>query len=401
MSRDLFRLATSSTAGRIALVLGLVVVAGGPAPQRPTPPQPPSSAAGAASSRPTRVEAGAGRRVLVRSNSTSPVVGKVHCEIDDSMWVMLPDGALDEFRTRDVTPTDRPFVPFTKEELAERLASGRFKDFKTRISKGSHFVFVYNSSDTFFAGTSRILETMYPGLFAICKRQGLNVHEPEVPLVVIMFRTRDEFNAYQRMPDGVVAYYDGISNQVLMYEQSRLSEVMPEIAVKQAISTVAHEGVHQVLQNIGVQQRLSRWPMWLSEGLAEYFAPTELGKAVRWKGVGMVNDMRMKELELYIRATSNRIRNGDTVRATVKANNLTSTGYASAWSLTHYLGQRRQKDFYEYVKEVSELGPLERYTDEGSEALFKRHFGDDYAELETSLAKHLLGLPYTDPFKRS
>ena len=111
-----------------------------------------------------------------------------------------------------------------------------------------------------------------------------------------MFRTQEEFEKYREVPPGLVAYYNGLSNHVVMFEQSKLAEVAPELAFKQAISTIAHEGVHQVLHNIGVQKRLSRWPVWMSEGLAEYFAPTELDRRVRWKGVGLVNDLRLHEL---------------------------------------------------------------------------------------------------------
>jgi hypothetical protein len=105
-----------------------------------------------------------------------------------------------------------------------------------------------------------------------------------------MFRTEEEFHNYAPVPQGVVAYYDQITNRVVMFEQSDLVERVPEIAVKEAISTVAHEGTHQILHNIGVQQRLSRWPMWISEGLAEYFAPTSVDQRVRWKGAGQVHD---------------------------------------------------------------------------------------------------------------
>ena len=80
-----------------------------------------------------------------------------------------------------------------------------------------------------------------------------------------------------------------------------MAEIAPDLAVKQSISTIAHEGVHQVLHNIGVQQRLSRWPMWISEGLPEYFAPTQVDERIRWKGVGLVNDLRLHSLVEYLR----------------------------------------------------------------------------------------------------
>ena len=122
----------------------------------------------------------------------------------------------------------------------------------------------------------------------------------EVPLVVIMFRTQQEYTAYSDMPEGVVAFYNGISNAVVMYEESRLVSAWPDLALKLAISTVAHEGVHQILANIGVQQRLSRaGPCGSVKGWPSISSPNGgRGQNIRWKGVGMVNDLRMKELEV-------------------------------------------------------------------------------------------------------
>src|SRR6188472_4639005 len=160
-----------------------------------------------------------------------------------------------------------------------------------------------------------------------------------------MFRTETEFNRHRRMPAGVVAYYDPVTNRVFMYEQSRLAQVRPDLALGQAISTIAHEGVHQILHNIGVQQRLSMWPMWLSEGLAEYFAPTTAGERLKWKGSGQVNDLRMFELEQYIKSRAAEKPDGQMIEHTTQAARLTSTGYASAWALTHYLAKNKRAEF--------------------------------------------------------
>lgn len=380
-----------------ALCLALVFAVSAQA-QKPVLPKtqssvPPKTGASPTTAPKLKVKPGNGRRVLVRVDyETAPVVAKVHFEVENELGVILPDGQFTDVLTRDATPTDRPFQAVSKDALAKRMLEGDFSkgDFQTKQTK--RFLYIFNTSDTFYIGTSRILETMYPGLFSYCKRQKLEVRDPDVPLVVIMFRTKDEFDAYKKMPDGVVAYYSGLTNQVVMYEQSRLSQVAPEIAVKQAISTVAHEGVHQILQNIGVQQRLSRWPMWISEGLPEYFAPTELGANIRWKGVGTINDLRMRELANYIRASQNNVRPGETLLATVRSQNLTSTGYASAWALTHFLATRKQASFLAYLQEVSKLGPLETWAPDEGEARFIKHFGKKLDELEGSELVHLRGL---------
>ncbi|MGE0608893.1 MAG: DUF1570 domain-containing protein, partial [Pirellulales bacterium] len=321
------------------------------------------------------------------------VVAMVYSEIADRFLVQLPNGKLAAYRQADATITDRPYEPVSKKALLAELAKEQFQGYKTRET--NRYVYVYNTSEEFYKATSTILETMYPALYKYCEREKLDVHDPDVPLVVVMFKTEAEFQAYHRMPDGVVAYYNGVSNHVMMYEQSRLAEIAPELAIKQSISTIAHEGVHQILHNIGVQQRLSRWPMWISEGLPEFFAPTKVDKRVRWKGVGLVNDLRMHSLLEYIkqRPTSEP---GQLVRETVDAEQLDATGYAEAWALTHYLAKYKRKEFFAYLRDVSQFQSLAR-REQPDVDLFVKHFGQDYAELESAMLKSLKKLPYSDP----
>ena len=54
-----------------------------------------------------------------------------------------------------------------------------------------------------------------------------------------------------------MAYYDVLSNRIVMYEETALWKIKPDLALQQALATIAHEGRHQILHNIGVQQRLS------------------------------------------------------------------------------------------------------------------------------------------------
>ncbi len=332
------------------------------------------------------------RRALVRNLAGGTVVGKVHVEVGDRFVMLLPNGRLLSVPQREATITDRPFVPASKDDLLEELMDKNFDGFKSRSTK--RYLYVYNTSEAFYQATSRILETMYPPLFAYCKRQKIEVHDPEMPLVVLMFKTQEEFDKYRQMPQGVVAYYNGVTNYVVMYEQSRLAEVAPDLAVKQSISTIAHEGVHQVLHNIGVQQRLSRWPMWISEGLPEFFAPTDIGRRVRWKGVGLVNDLRLHEIVKVAPQINASSPDGKVVEQTVAAENLTSLGYAFSWGLVHYLARFQQDEFFDYLREVSQTGPLEKAP---SVEMFQKHFGDEYSDLEEGLAKHLRSLPYVDP----
>ena len=113
----------------------------------------------------------------------------------------------------------------------------------------------------------------------------------------------------------------------------------------------------------------------------------------------------MAELEQYIQGRSGDVPGGEMIEHTVVAARLTSAGYASAWALTHYLAKNHRIEFHKFVQEASKLGPLEgSYNVIGPGIIpensrsFKKHFGDDLADLEKRLILHLKKQPYTDPF---
>ncbi len=343
------------------------------------------------------------RRVLVNDDDLGTVVARIHAETRDTYLVLLPDGRLDEKSKKLSTPTDRPFVQLDKKALVERLKAS-FAGF--RVKTTNRFAYVYNTSETFYTGTSRILETMYQPLYDYFKRMKVPVHDPDTLLVVLMFRTDGEFQDYRKMPQGVVAYYSQLDNRVAMYEHSALSRVAPEIAVREAIATVAHEGVHQILANIGVQQRLSRWPIWISEGLAEYFAPTDITSDVRWKGVGRINELRLLALnKVMISAVS--ARSGlsantsaskrddavdDLMAAIVGTDSLNATGYACAWGLTHFLAEKRRVEFQNFLADISQMQPLDELSEEEKVRKFTRHFGTDLDALSKAFTAHVKAL---------
>ena len=67
---------------------------------------------------------------------------------------------------------------------------------------------------------------MYPGLFNYCRRQKITVQDPPFPLVVIMFRTQDEFDSYRATPPGIVADDNALSNHIVMYGHPRLADIL-------------------------------------------------------------------------------------------------------------------------------------------------------------------------------
>jgi hypothetical protein len=151
--------------------------------------------------------------------------------------------------------------------------------------------------------------------------------------------------------------------------------------------------------------------MWLSEGLAEFFAPTTVGNNRKWKGPGQINDFRMFELDQYVRGKSAEKPNGDLIEHTVLAGQLTSTGYASAWALVYYLylGKTTTRpELLSLVREASHIGPFSGATDVTSLGVIRSNrdsfvskFGDNFIDLQSRLINHFSKLEYNNPFNEA
>lgn len=349
---------------------------------------------------PTEIE-----NVVTMDDEGNEIVCSVYAQVGPNFIVMLPDGQLVDRMADVVTQTDSKFVPAKTREIATQLLHGRLRNFRDiKVDRSRNYVFAYNTSVEFKDVTKKILESMLDGVRRNVESHGLQTHAPQLPMVVVMFNTAAEFRAYSEgtmVPAGAVAYYNMVNNHIVLHAESPFAD-RPDLARGQLLSTIAHEGAHQILHNIGVQQRLSMWPMWLSEGIAEYLAPTSFGKSNRWKGAGVVNDLRMFELESYLQTKNIVGFDGSTIEKAITARQLDSTGYAIAWAITHFLANEHKKEFGEYLKVVKELGPLRGMASRDDRIIenlehFKLFFSNDTKEFETEMIKYLAQLRYKSP----
>ena len=356
-----------------------------------------------------------GNSNAVINSSQGKLIAKPHVKVGDNVIMIMPDGKLEPVNKSDITDWTNEKVKWksTKEIAASILKDPRLRGMRTRV-RPKH-LFVYNCTEPMAEVTMKIMESMTTGVVKYMKTLGLKAEAPEAPLVVIMFRTEAQYQAYERKPPGAIAYYNIINNHVVLYEESSLIALDRKIAISEAFSTIAHEGAHQILANAGVQTRLSGWPMWISEGMAEYLAPTEVSRNNRWKGAGKLNEMRMLELETHLRMRAIEGIDGSVIRNAVATARLDSTGYATAWSLTNYLSKYRKKAFREYLLACSKLRPFEGSFLKPSPEIktledlrkqkiaknttdFEQYFGTEWKELETDMIKFLVRQKFESPF---
>jgi hypothetical protein len=317
--------------------------------------------------------------------------------------VPLPDGQL-RFASR-LVYTDEPFRPLTADELKKELHSGPYAEFS--VLQTEHYLVFYQSSRQFADASAKLLEEVYKGLTEALRKNGVPIHEAEFPLVAVIFRTERDFRAHREVAPAVQAYYEILTNRIFFYETSDRDQLAPELSKLRKPQTVAHEGTHQILANVGVQPRLSAWPLWLIEGLAEYCSPPVTNKkgAIIWKGLAAVNPFHMAtirdlkdplamEVQGAVPPLVGRDPNRPLVEYLITREEMTPTDYALAWAMTHYLGQRRVKDFVAFLKTMSQMPPLEKRSPEDHLAAFRAAFGKDLVKLDKAINKHLSTLKY-------
>ncbi len=339
------------------------------------------------------------RRIKVRNRSGEPVVARVHGESPEGeVHVMLPDGQLGIPDRPAYTPL--PFQAATADAMAADLLVGPLEGFA--LHRTSHYLIAYRSTPEIAEESGRVLENLYNGLTEAFRKFDVPVHETEFPLVAVIFRTEADFRAHKPVAPEVQAYYEIYSNRIYFYQSSERDDQAPEVAALRRPQTVAHEGTHQILSNIGIHPRLAPWPPWLIEGLAEYCStPVTTRKGTIWAGLGVVNSMHLATVRDLDDPLSGQVSGGGRpehigrkpgqplVEYLVRKTDLTPTDYALSWALTHYLARKRVGEFVQFLKMMSALPPLQKRTPDDQLDAFRLAFGKDLVKLDREIGVYL------------
>jgi hypothetical protein len=357
-------------------------------------------------------------RMLVGDASGRVLVSRLYAQGPGGPVVQLPDGSLG-WPEGEVF-TDRPFRPWSAQQVVSSIRNGRDRNF--RIIERPPYVVLTEGSDAFAEQAADLLQALHQDLTACLEDGGIPVTEPEFPLVVVIYRDEAAFRRYRPVDPDVRAYYEVASNRIILYESSAQDLRAPELAALSRPQTIAHEGIHQILQNIGVQPRLANWPPWLVEGLAEYYSPTALpdpsaDSRADWGDYGRANFGRVNPLHM---ATLIDLQNPSTPLAHLRGpgqgkgspawaslgpdepwvthlilrTELSPTDYALAWCLTHYLAQNHPDAFRTYLLALGQRLPLEPRTPEQHLKEFTDVFGVHPSTLTRRIKNHLDSLRY-------
>src|SRR3954470_22924130 len=143
---------------------------------------------------------------------------------DGGVLLQTNDGALWTIERQNIQlrkKLDEPFKPLTATALAERLVSEMPAGFRSYSTP--HYVVIFDTSRTYAQWTSSMLERLHKAFTNYWVGQGIELHEPEFPLPVLLFASRQEYDQASRedLPGGtgtIIGFYSLRSNRVNMFD---------------------------------------------------------------------------------------------------------------------------------------------------------------------------------------
>jgi len=350
---------------------------------------------------------------LTRDGQPIHVVGKVLTEAVDGGLLMLDrEGFLwavqsSELskRTKDATP----YEPMEKKELQERLVEQLPVGFRVHIT--AHYVICYNTSPAYAQWCGALYERLYRGFHNYWDRRGLELRDPDMPLVALVFAAKEDYERYARSELGdatsnIIGYYSLRTNRVTMYDltgtsglqgvggrlttTTQINRLLMQPGAERMVATIIHEATHQIAYNCGLHTRYADIPLWMSEGLAVYFETPDLRSKQGWRNIGGVNRQRLARFRQYVRVRQTEslkrlIEDDDRFRQPETA----LDAYAEAWALNYFLIRRRLEDYVKYLQELAERQPLIYDTPEERLKAFTAAFGEDLAELDADFLQFM------------
>jgi hypothetical protein len=336
-----------------------------------------------------------GRLLVETQNGGLLLLGR-----DAMLWRIQPQEKIQHIRD------ERPFQPYTNEELGRRLLAELPRGFQIHTTK--HYLICYDTSPAYAQWCGSLFERLYMAFINFWTHKGFELHPPEFPLVAVVFSDKAAYLKFSekilgKMSDSIIGYFHLENNRMTMYDltgieaqghgngrgrtTAQINQILAQPDALRTVSTIVHEATHQIAFNCGLHTRLSDCPNWFSEGIAMYFETPDLRNAKGWGGIGAVNRARLEQFQNYLASRPDNSLE-TLVRDDKRFRDLKLDAYAEAWALTHFLLRQHPKNYIAYLAMLSKKQPLMDDTPENRVEEFRQAFGDLTA-LDTEFLRYM------------
>ena len=308
--------------------------------------------------------------------------------------------------------THRQFLDETQEltpkELGRQIVAELPDGFTFLTTR--HYLICYDTSPGYARWSAALLERLFGGFHAFWSQTGLQVSQPERPLIVIIFSDRKDYERAAKSvvgeaSDSIVGYYNQLTNRITTYDitgsdstntkaskssHSVGAKILKNTRASSLVATLVHEATHQLAFNAGLHIRLSPTPVWLSEGIATYFETPDLTNSRGWRSIGAINPPR---LELVVQQfTPGLLTRLITEDKPFHNPEEALVAYAHAWAFVSFLITMKKEAFCSYIAHFKSKAPLTEDSAANRLDDFKTAFGNAPDALEPELIRYINSL---------
>ncbi len=306
---------------------------------------------------------------------------------------------------------EREFVPLTRKEIAPLLLEEFGDGFEVHLTE--HYVVVYSTSKDYAQWCGMLFEKLYDKYKGIWTRKGLELREPEFPLVAVIFSNKGTFDRYGEEESGqafsktMCAYYHMLTNRIVLCDLTgiethrenenknatvaRIRDILSRPGAGHNVSALVHEAAHQIGFNDGMFQRMSSVPRWLIEGIAMLHELPDLDNPRKNVSSDLrVNQERLRQFQVLIQKG-----NADPFRPLLLSDDpllQTATAidnYGVSWAICYYLFKKRGPEFRAYIQTMAEKKSYVHDLPKTRREEFENVFGDSWEKFYKDFFKYV------------
>jgi len=307
------------------------------------------------------------------------------------------------------TTTDEAFEPLEVDEFSAKLLDELPAGFD--VHKTTHYLICHDTTKTYAHWCGSLFERLHMAFTNYWSRRGFDLHEPQFPLVAIVFADVNSYREFARVELGdsvknVIGYYSLRTNRMTMYDlsgkpgarrtgdrrntQKQINAILSRPGAAWTVATIIHEATHQIAFNTGLHARYADIPLWVSEGIAVYFETPDLSGSRGWRSVDAVNPVRLRDFRKYLAN-----RPPQSLRSLIQDDKrfrnprTASEAYAEAWALNYYLLRHHRDEYLAYLQRLAEKEPLEPSNPQQRLSEFREFLGDDLESLDAKFIRYI------------
>ena len=307
-----------------------------------------------------------------------------------------------------------PEAKQSDQETFEKFITKQLDDFgpDARYGATPRFIVIYDTTDAYALWCATLMENVASTYEAFVSRVRLVEDGLLDPMVVFIFAEKEKYEEFLKKTAGSefaneaqrpVGFYEHASNRCVFFdltgeEQNRAdktekrtleqvaSDVLKQPNGDQNLSTIIHEGTHEVAFNYGLFSRQGENPSWAVEGLSMLFeAPSGEPKDGGWKVVDEkakkivfpINKRRLMEFQQYVATTTD----SQPVKKCVGLEKIRGDepcAYPLSWAIFYYLYRNNPKVLAQYLTDSASVQPRLSYSTRERVYEFAYYFGDDW-----------------------